>query len=395
MASGAYSVHVTVSGPAGSGTVVVPVGAVATGQLALDGALRWLLVVLGLLIAAGLVTAMHAAIGESQVPPGEEIPPSRRRRARLVAIAMVPVVAFIAFGGARWWGSEAATYRRTLYKPLATSAAVTDAAGVPTLTLTVNDEGWRNDRITPVMPDHGKLSHLFLVRADSLAPFAHLHPVMPNGWTFSTPLPPLPAGRYRLYADIVHESGFERTLVDSLVLSAPLTDAGRRHLDADDAWFDGGAVRVTDGSAEASAGDGIAVRWASAAAPIAGRPGALRFALHDVSGGPVRVEPYLGMSGHAVVMRRDGGVFIHLHPSGTASMASQLAFVLRDRGDTTAKGRLRLDSASMSMADGPVPLSEISFPYAFPSAGEYRVWVQIRSGGRVRSAAFDVRVEER
>jgi hypothetical protein len=38
------------------------------------------------------------------------------------------------------------------------------------------------------------------------------------------------------------------------------------------------------------------------------------------------------------------------------------------------------------------PLSELSFPYAFPSAGAYRVWVQFRVRGRVRTAAWDVDV---
>jgi hypothetical protein len=108
-------------------------------------------------------------------------------------------------------------------------------------------------------------------------------------------------------------------------------------------------------------------------------------------GDSVRVEPYLGMTGHAVVMRDDGGVYIHLHPSGTSSMASEVAFTLRDRGDTTLDGRLRLQDATMPMA-AEQTVSELSFPYAFPSAGHYRVWVQLRIRGRVRTAAWDVDV---
>jgi len=37
-------------------------------------------------------------------------------------------------------------------------------------------------------------------------------------------------------------------------------------------------------------------------------------------------------------------------------------------------------------------ITELSFPYAFPSAGRYRVWVQLRVRGRVRTAAWDVDV---
>jgi hypothetical protein len=72
-------------------------------------------------------------------------------------------------------------------------------------------------------------------------------------------------------------------------------------------------------------------------------------------------------------------------------MAAQMAFALRDRGDTTSAGRLALDAAPMTTPTTE-PLREIAFPYAFPSAGAYRVWVQLRSAGRVRTAAFDVNV---
>lgn len=391
MAVGSYTVDVTVSGSAGTGTVMVPVVSVATGQLALSPLLRVLLGVLGVLLVAGLLTVVHAAVGESLVPPGEPVPPERRRRARLATALAVPVAAFLVLGGAQWWTAEARRYQRTLAAPTATRATVGDSAGVPTLGLVVTDSAWRTGKVTPIMPDHGKLAHLFVVRADSLDVFAHLHPAMPDAASFVTPLPPLPAGRYRVYSDVVHESGYAETLVDSFTIAGALPTAGAARLGADDAWFHGVAARVGAAGAESPLGDGATIAWAGGARPVAGKTGVLRFTLHDAGGGPVQVEPYLGMHGHAVVVRRDGGVFVHLHPSGTGSMASQVAFLLRNHGDTTAKGRLRLDAAPMSMEQGGT-LREISFPYAFPSPGEYRVWVQLRIGGSVRTAAFDMEV---
>ncbi len=118
----------------------------------------------------------------------------------------------------------------------------------------------------------------------------------------------------------------------------------------------------------------------------------LRFTLRQPSGEPVMVEPYLGMTGHAVVIRDDGKVYVHLHPSGTSAMASSLAFALRDRGDTMSDGRLRMDAGEMGMTSAQ-PLREISFPYAFPSPGRYRVWVQLRVRDSVRTAGFAVAVK--
>src|ERR1043166_1338093 len=71
MAYGSYSVYVTVSGQRGSGTAIVPVASFATGRLPLSRALGGILVVLGALLVAGLLTIVRAAVGESLVPPGE------------------------------------------------------------------------------------------------------------------------------------------------------------------------------------------------------------------------------------------------------------------------------------------------------------------------------------
>ncbi|MFL5620049.1 MAG: hypothetical protein ACJ79A_16850 [Gemmatimonadaceae bacterium] len=390
MAGGSYSVHVTVVGSSGRGTLIVPVAAVAMGQLQLSPALRWLLIALGTLLVAGVITAVHAAAGESQVPPGETVTPARRRRARIAAAVATPIMAMMIFGGARWWDAEARAYRRTLYQPMRTEATVRESAGLPTLVLTIVDTMWREGRVSALMPDHGKISHLFLARVDSAGVLAHLHPTLADRATLVTALPPLPAGRYRLYADVVHETGFQRTLVDSITLAAPLGSAGVPALDAADAWFEGPTATLPT-MRDVQIGD-VAISWAGDPRPAVGVPGALRFALRGVMGDSVRVEPYLGMFGHAVVMRRDGGVFIHLHPNGTSAMASEVAFTLRDRGDTTPDGRLRLSDAAM-----PIPaqqtISELSFPYAFPSAGRYRVWVQLRIRDRVRTAAWDVEVK--
>jgi hypothetical protein len=292
-------------------------------------------------------------------------------------------------GGAQWWNAEAKAYASTLYTPLRTRVAVRDSAGVPMLTLTVVDTNFREGRVSALMPDHGKIAHLFLARVDMEGVFAHLHPEQVEFATLRGPLPPLPAGRYRLFADIVHETGFQRTLVDSLTLAAPL-NAGSAHLDRDDAWFTGPLTSV---SSAAPLGGQITLAWAGDSQPVVGRTGALRFTLRQPSGEPVTVDPYLGMTGHAVVMRDDGKVYVHLHPSGTSAMASSLAFTLRDRGDTTADGRLRMRSGEMGMTSSQ-PLRQISFPYAFPSAGRYRVWVQLRIRDSIRTAGFAVGVKQ-
>ena len=38
------------------------------------------------------------------------------------------------------------------------------------------------------------------------------------------------------------------------------------------------------------------------------------------------------------------------------------------------------------------PFAEVSFPYGFPKAGRYRMFVQIKRGGTIETAVFDADV---
>jgi hypothetical protein len=393
MSGGSYSVYVTVEGARGAGTVTVPVGAVATGQLSLSGGLKALLIVLGAGLFVGLLTIVYAAFGESVTAPGAPMDPARRRRARLVTAAAVPLLLVALLGGARWWDAEAQAYRRRLYRPLDVRTAIVNPPGGRAIELKIADTAWLQRRMTGLIPDHGKLMHMFLIRERGLDAFAHLHPTMRDSSTFYAVLPPLPDGRYRVYGDVVHESGFERTLVTSLDIPGDAGTVTRSPLpwrDADDSWH------VTAGNAiDAGLADGWVMRWIRGSEPLVrGRETTLRFAVTDPSGRPLSLEPYMGMAGHAVVTRDDGSVFIHLHPMGTVTVAAQQAFALRDRGDTTAAGRLRLEdtTAILASAHAGHSLGEVSFPYEFPKAGNYRIWVQVKRSGRVLTGVFDATV---
>lgn len=385
---GSYSVHVAVEGAAGTGTVIVPVPAVATQTLKMKRGMALGLAGLGLFLFVGALTIVGAAVRESVLPPGEAPDPARRRRSWIARAIAVPVLAIAVLGGGRWWDAEDRAYAENLYEPPETEASVAADGGARVLTLAITDTLWRYS--TPLMPDHGKMMHMFLVREPELDAFAHVHPVRMDSLRFRTTLPAdLPAGTYRVYADVVHESGFPRTFVEKVTIPAAPQGVAAA-VDADDSWRVGGpgagsAVRLEDGST---------MTWERDAQLAAGRETTLRFRVVDPAGAPAALQPYMGMLSHAAVTRDDGSVFVHLHPAGTVSTTAQQVFAQRERGDTTrtADGRLVIREPGHAMHAAGAEAGVVSFPYEFPKVGRYRVWVQVKRDGRVLTGAFDADV---
>ncbi len=215
--------------------------------------------------------------------------------------------------------------------------ALTPAPGVATtLRFRVRDAAGAPVRDFAV--EHDKRMHLIVVRRD-LTRFAHLHPAMAASGTWSTRLT-LPApGSYRVFADFKHG---ER----NLTLARTLTVPGRSQPVA---------LPATASIATTSGGYSVGVAMGS---PRAGEEKALSFDVRR-AGRPVQVQPYLGARGHLVALRSSDLAFLHVHPTGSAA--------------SSQPGR-------------------VAFATTFPSAGNYRLFLQFKHDGRVRTAPFTARV---
>jgi hypothetical protein len=402
MTGGSNSVTVTIAGASGTGKVVVPVVVVANQRLELDPRLGATLIVVGLFLFLGLVTIVGAAVRESTVEPGQSPDARRRWRARTAMATSAVVLALALFGGSRWWNSEDSAFRDSIYKPLVASASIEAGTAGPVLDFRLSDSSWtmRNDTAwlrshrsshwSPLIPDHGKLIHVFMIREPDLRAFAHLHPSTRDSVSFPAPLPALPSGRYRVYGDIVHESGFSETLWTEVNLTDSVSGANAA-ADSDDASHY--ALAEPNGE-RAVLEDGSMMTLDRGPQLVQGRGAELRFTIVGRDGKPLSLEPYIGMAGHAVVARDDASVFVHLHPAGTVSMASQMALTMREPGDSVA-GKLgkRIEAGGgMRPAAQIANDGKISFPYAFPRPGKYHMWVQVKHAGRILTGAFALEV---
>ncbi|QFG23044.1 hypothetical protein [Actinomadura sp. WMMB 499] len=193
--------------------------------------------------------------------------------------------------------------------------------------------------VTGFEPLHGERLHLIIARRD-LSGFQHLHPTFAGGvWTVPLTLPE--AGVYRFFTDF-KPAGAERQYTLGTDITAPGELA---------------PVPLPEPERVARV-DGYEVRLAGRLVP--GESSELTLSVRR-DGEPVTdLQPYLEAYGHLVALRAGDLAYLHVHPDGAP-------------GDGKT-------------APGP----EITFFAQAPSAGAYRLYLDFKHGGEVRTAEFTV-----
>jgi hypothetical protein len=444
MSFGAYSVEVRIKGQEGEGSSQIPVTSVAIRRLPLPFLLGKVLLVLAAILVVGGIGIAAAAGREAALPPvaadarrslplpkgegrgeGEHdssifatsristetrndsgLLTKRDRRNGYFAAAAAAIVFILALvGGKYWWKVEEKSFRRHLlagaWPDLAASVRLSGNQRI--LRLQVGRTMFQENNKFPLIPDHGKLMHLFLVRENSRDAFAHLHPIRKEGYTFEVAVPPLPEGRYAVFCDLTFEGGTSSTATNSIVLPPLLNPSATTtavfESDPDDSWASFATNTIpasTTTAAEYHLPDGAKVTWKSQRPVRAKQDACLKFEVTDSTSEPVALEPYMGMLCHAAVLRSDGSIFAHLHPAGNFSMAAQSFFETKLANETKSEslGPVSADAQDHTMHHhhSGSANSSVYLPYEFPEPGNYRIWVQFKTNGRILTAVFDATV---
>jgi hypothetical protein len=184
-----------------------------------------------------------------------------------------------------------------------------------------------------------------------------------------------------------------------MVSSATLPAISGRPLSGDDAEGRSTAVESAIATGTASETqfrlpDRYTMVWNRPRTLVARRPEDFTFTLLDPTGHQAQdTQLYMGMLGHAAFVKTDGSVFAHIHPSGTVSMAALM--MAQEQNPAPNSGSMA--SAEMDQMPGMTMPSEhlpssVSFPYGFPTPGQYRIFVQMKHGDRIETAIFDATV---
>ncbi len=447
MDSGTSGINIEVKGSAGIGQLLVPVMAVSTIQKDMPSGLGWILFGLCMLLVVLMITIISASVSDGLLKHSEAITKNEIRKRWIGASVSTVLLITILWGGKTWWDSWASDYKRFLYKPLRATSTLIQHGGRTMLEFKIDTTKQASlnftRKLSSVVPDHGKLMHMFMVRAGSMDVFAHLHPQRIDSATYITPLPALPNGKYLIFADITRLSGFSETIPDTVDIDnkMPITLVSNDSLsmNRDDTYFVTNPIEtkssvptITQGivicgkpGIKTSLPDGSTAVWEQNVNEpfLSGKLYELSFSILDENNKPADLQPYLGMMGHAVVMKDDGSVYIHLHPVGSYSMASQQTIQSRIDKVTgpmnwnkLTKASVFMDSINQVVAHLEALSEEernkqlmgsmihqldsshsghstVTFPYAFPTPGNYRIWIQMKRNGKILNSAFDAIVE--
>jgi hypothetical protein len=380
MATGSWQVRIDAEGSLGPGSLSVPVPALPQHVLAMQSLLAAILIPLVAALALGIVSIVGAFAREGMLDPGA--PPTREsvfRARRAMGIAAAIVTGALLFGWS-WWDSEDGSYRKYVFKPLQLKATV---ANGNQLLLHLENPRWLNRATDDLLPDHGHLMHLYVIRTPGMDRVWHLHPERGATGDFAQPLPDMPAGRYALFGDVVHRNGLAETAATELTLPAIMGSP----LTGDDAA--GAAPPLSNANYSnlvSPLSGGYRMVWdrgADPSAPLRARkPYLFRFRIEDVQGHPATgTQLYMGMLGHAAFVRSDLGTFAHVHPSGSVPMP---ALALTQPENPHAGHAMPGDDSALP--------AEVTFPYGFPTPGAYRIFVQVKRGGAIETGVFDAQV---
>jgi hypothetical protein len=199
---------------------------------------------------------------------------------------------------------------------------------------------------------HERDLHLVVVRQDG-DQYVHAHPTLNSKtgvWTI--PWEWNEAGTYRIFVDFRPDSPEAKdnlTLARNFSVSGPYRPSARLVSRTD--TVDGFDVELM-GSLEAGQ-----TRTLTADVKQAGSP-------------HIELEPYLGSTGHLVVLREGDLAYLHAHPAGEPSSGDE------DHGETHEH------------ADAQSAGNQVSFEVMAPTPGRYLLYLDFKVNGVVRTAQF-------
>ncbi len=218
-----------------------------------------------------------------------------------------------------------------------------------------------------------KYMHVIGVR-DDLSQFFHIHPEKISSGTWKVEHVFAEPGRYKVWSDVTYK-GTTHSFGHQVFTVVPETKKGNQ---ATSALAPSSATPSISFAKNIVLGDyQIGITYPE---PIVmGRDTQIDFAVKNVLGQDVLLEPYLGAPAHLAVIKDDLKVYLHAHPADHGSEEK----MPQNMPDNHEGFRFIRQALANGVPKGTptISTSNISFDINFPKAGVYKLFLQFRPEG--------------
>jgi len=383
---GAYNIQIKVVKNNQSEIINIPINSIANQINPMSSSMSFLLFSLMILLIAGLSNIITIAYRESTLQDISLLDKKRIKKSYFVQLVSLIIICFILYFANNWWAYTEKSFMKNLFKPLNNKVNLIKNDQQHILQILITDQAWKDGRISDFIPDHGKIMHLYLIN-ENYQQLCHLHPKRnsQNRGLFEVIIPPIDFGKYFLFMDVTLESGATQTLINSIdyLPDNMILQNDIRYLfsDKDDSY-----IKSTSS---------YHFEWINKKNIFyANNEIELDFQILDVFNKAVNLEPYIQMGGHGAVIDSSGEIFIHIHPIGTISMASQELYDKEYNIQKSAICYFGTPSDSMKNYTNDLNLNSfLSFPpLILNTPGKYFMWIQGKSNNEIITDKFELTI---
>lgn len=372
MAYGAYGIEIFLDGDEGEAKITIPVNSLSFKLIEMSFFMKIILFSLLLLLYFGAINIVSIAYSHSTLDADQKLTMHKKNKIIFIRIFATVIITFFIYLGYNWWLSIEKQFIDRLYKPYATVSKVSGN----TLNLKIEspsiESSWIDIQGTirehgKIITEHKKWSHIYIFDKEKSKYMAHLHPMLVDDYEFESCLPPMDAGEYLLYADVIHEDGYSHSISSNFHINSSI----------DNKNYNSGLCDKDNSYAKLEeTNNNFTIKWSNKKDTYNTNDD-INFQFKILNGSElVELDTYVSMGSHAVILNAEEEFYMHLHPLGSISMSAQKKF-MGDESDSFICdfGVIEDEYGNYKVLDG---MGQISFPSLNLKPGSYLFYIQVK-----------------
>ena len=172
---GSYNINIELFKNNQSEIINVPVNSISNQINPMSTSISTILFILMLVLVAGLVNIITIGYRDSMLLDINLLNKRRIKKSNYVQLISFVIIITILYFSNNWWIYTEELFKKNLFKSLETQVQIIKNDKQHILQIEITDPLWKEGRISDLIPDHGKIMHLYFINKN-YNQLCHLHP---------------------------------------------------------------------------------------------------------------------------------------------------------------------------------------------------------------------------